>query len=560
MARLLQKQNKVLSKPKQDYRLLPCRVHVILAIFVGLAMSLGVVSTWTFHTKTKAALAASSSKSRLQNDINEKTKASALSPTSSIQATNDDKDEDTSVTFHFIISSDCTSYQLWETLASFHGAEAIKQCGRFTWIVSGCLPEDQLSQGVGKGGAKSDVLTASVLQKHVNQHFPPHSDEDAKDCSRLVPELHFTPDYSDMSVYGGPYADGKTQRYFRNKVNGKTVRSSYQNTYVFNNKPNGLLHWARAHEHDIDNHPDEAIVLIDPDFLFLSRFHLARPDLSIVGGKGRKAAKDKDLVHPGQPAAASYGLGAQWLEFDLATICGKDSLCTKTTQGDVHKHYSAGPPYVIHRADVLPLAQRWAELVPPTYDEYPLLYAEMYAYSMAAAHLQLKHNLINGLFTGCMVGWPNPNRWGSKDLQEAEAKAVETSAKLYRTQLEAELAGKEQGLQGEEGAGTCFRGHTSLPPFLHYCNRYMIEATDEMKRVADHASVNYRFFAKRRVDHASVLACDKDNHNAKFQPFASMEKSEKMANGNPNWNTLAVCAIARTLNFAKRRGCHGRVR
>ncbi len=35
----------------------------------------------------------------------------------------------------------------------------------------------------------------------------------------------------------------------------------------------------------------------------------------------------------------------------------------------------AGPPYIIHALDVLPLATEWARLVPPTYDQYPLLYA-----------------------------------------------------------------------------------------------------------------------------------------------------------------------------------------
>lgn len=39
--------------------------------------------------------------------------------------------------FHFIVSSDCTSYQRWETLVQLHSAQAIHQCGRFTWIVSG---------------------------------------------------------------------------------------------------------------------------------------------------------------------------------------------------------------------------------------------------------------------------------------------------------------------------------------------------------------------------------------------------------------------------------------
>lgn len=49
--------------------------------------------------------------------------------------------------FHFIVSSDCTSYQRWETLVQLHSAQAIHQCGRFTWIVSGwyvnlytCIP------------------------------------------------------------------------------------------------------------------------------------------------------------------------------------------------------------------------------------------------------------------------------------------------------------------------------------------------------------------------------------------------------------------------------------
>ena len=39
--------------------------------------------------------------------------------------------------FHFIVSSDCTSYQRWEILTQLHSAQSIQQCGRFTWIVSG---------------------------------------------------------------------------------------------------------------------------------------------------------------------------------------------------------------------------------------------------------------------------------------------------------------------------------------------------------------------------------------------------------------------------------------
>ena len=39
--------------------------------------------------------------------------------------------------FHFVVSSDCTSYQRWEVLTQLHSAGVVNQCGRFTWIVSG---------------------------------------------------------------------------------------------------------------------------------------------------------------------------------------------------------------------------------------------------------------------------------------------------------------------------------------------------------------------------------------------------------------------------------------
>ncbi|KAG7355825.1 hypothetical protein IV203_000511 [Nitzschia inconspicua] len=481
-------------------------------------------------------------------------------------------EEDDSVVFHFIVSSECSSYQLWETLTSFHAAEAVHQCGRFTWIISGCLPNDQLHQGIGKSGANSDLLTPQVIQQHVDRHFPPHVEIPA-DCSRLRPALHFTPDYSDMSVYGGPYADGKTTRYFVKK-DGSKQRSTFGNRYVFNNKPNGLLHWAEANN---DDSIDDVIVLIDPDFLFLTKFHLARPDVTVMGRKDA-IRYDRDVVFPGQPAAASYGLGAQWLDFDLVKICGPDSHCANTTRSDVHNHFSAGPPYIIHRKDVLPLAKKWASLVPGTYDEYPLLYAEMYAYSMAAAHLQLRHNLVNNLFTGCMVGWPNPDRWsknGDKSMEAIERAAVRESADSYRTSLGRDLAVvvavQEKGdnnIVGERfdelyksGPGSCFQGSLYPPPMLHYCQRYFIKATREMRDL--HANVTYRFFAKRRMDHKAVLACDNDEDTGDsknsirglFVPFASEKEYEKMAGGNVDWNTLAVCAITRALNFAKLTGC-----
>jgi len=212
--------------------------------------------------------------------------------------------------FHFIVSSDCTSYQRWETLTQLHSAQSVSQCGRFTWIVSGCLEEGSGHIGKGKGGANSDILTHASLLEEVERHFPTltisnhtiangmgRSADVARshdDCSTIHPHVHFTPNYADMSIYGGPFADGKKKRTFLNRK-GNVMHGNFGNTYKFNNKPNGLHHWAENF-FEQDDRRDEAIVLIDPDFLFLNKFEL--PD-------------NTPPVLPGNPAAAKYGLGAQ---------------------------------------------------------------------------------------------------------------------------------------------------------------------------------------------------------------------------------------------------------
>ena len=200
--------------------------------------------------------------------------------------------------YHFLISSDCTSYQRWEVLTQLHSAQQIHQCGRSTWIVSGCLDDSQAETGRGRGGAQSDVLTYSLLLEETRRHFHVtltnetiQDDVEEDDCSTIHLYVHFTPNYTNMSIYGGPYADGKFKRSFVNRK-GKVQRGNFGNTYPFNNKPNGLHHWIVDYLRR-DKIRDEAVVLIDPDFLFLNKLEV------------------EEVVLPGKPAAAKYGLGGQ---------------------------------------------------------------------------------------------------------------------------------------------------------------------------------------------------------------------------------------------------------
>lgn len=109
------------------------------------------------------------------------------------------------------------------------------------------------------------------------------------DCHTIHLHVHFTQDYTDMSVYGGPYADGTLKRSFVGR-DGKIQKGNFGNIYPYNNKPNGLYHWIVHFLKSDDARRDEVVVLIDPDFLFLNKFEV------------------KEVVLPGKPVAARYEL------------------------------------------------------------------------------------------------------------------------------------------------------------------------------------------------------------------------------------------------------------
>ena len=164
----------------------------------------------------------------------------------------------------------------------------------------------------------------------------------------------------------------------------------------------------------------------------------------------------------------------------------------------------------------------------------------MFAYSMAAADLGLKHNLVKGLFTGCMTGNPK--------VKDAAKIALEESASIYAKLIETN-ATSEEATAG--GASSCFLPPLTPPPFFHYCSRYSFETPYERKGAQVEKTQTHHFFAKRRVDH-DILDCT--SHAEAFEPYLST-KPEKKEGGDPDWNVLAVCAVVKAINLAKEHGC-----
>lgn len=256
---------------------------------------------------------------------------------------------------HIIFSTDCKPFMDYQTLVLFHSAQLVGQKGPVTRIVSGCTKE------------KQEELTQ--LYKKL---YPLYN-------------AHFTPDFS------GPHK------------------------YVYFNKPYGLKHWLEHADPPVG--PEAVVALLDPDMI------LMRPITGEVRGmdnlKYSGLAEDQlfDRVVRGKPIAAVYGLGAPWTQenhrfFNKREICEPDSPCLTVNEAFGDEHYSVGPPYILHRDDMLRIAISWCRYAPKVHKQYPELLAEMYAYSIAAAHEQLPHLQMPNLMVSNIhmsadsEGWP----------------------------------------------------------------------------------------------------------------------------------------------------------
>ncbi len=281
------------------------------------------------------------------------------------------------VRYHLIFSTDCSEFQHWQSYLMFHSAFKVDQPGTITRIASGCSNEEAVKARQWHQEHISSVMGEQFL-------------------------LHLTPHFS-----GVKDADGNTI-----------------GDYKFFNKPFGLLHWL---EHgigfdDSDSHGEDGngrrklnndgdvVILIDPDMVLL------RPitgdfsnDRDVVIGKRHNKDRRMKVEH-GSPFAQKYGFGTQWRTFNLHEIAGEDSPSKKVSQGDGGTFYPAGPPYLGTVRDMHAIAEKWSEFVPRVHKEYPYLLAEMFAYCIAAAHLELPHQIIDSLMvsntSGGGEGWP----------------------------------------------------------------------------------------------------------------------------------------------------------
>jgi hypothetical protein len=274
--------------------------------------------------------------------------------------------------YHLVFSTDCSPYQHWQSYLVYFTAMKVHQTGTVTRIASGC-DEDQ----------------AAAMQQWFQT--------DVAFMSKRF-RLQLTPHFSQI----------KNEK-------GETVGD-----YKFFNKPFGTLYWLEhspdlVYNNETKSFPtrlqNDIVILIDPDM------GLMRPitgDFSDERETVVSARRKEDFVvqkvGPGKPFAQVYGFGTQWARLDLEKICGVGTPAAAVNAVDGFVHYPAGPPYIGTVADMHQIALHWTKFVPGVYEQYPHLLAEMFAFSIAAAHLKLPFQLIDSLMISKIdvggEGWP----------------------------------------------------------------------------------------------------------------------------------------------------------
>ena len=237
--------------------------------------------------------------------------------------------------------------------------------------------------------------------------------------------------------------------------------------YKFYNKPHGILHWLTHGEGAAEA---GVIALIDPDQVFLRPLTVWVANETNVLVTGPVKIKDLPLrVSPGRPVAQFYGLGDKWIQFNREYICGAGSPCIDVDSKDAWRHYTVGPPYVLHVEDWKKVAQSWVHFVPKVYEEYPNLLAEMYAYCLAAAHHELPHARVDHLMVSNVGAYGEG--WAFVDRMASVC---------------------------DPGIPLRWTPAAQLPTFLHFCQSY---------RVKGSGSGNWRF-SKRSVSKDLFTNCD----------------------------------------------------
>lgn len=278
--------------------------------------------------------------------------------------------------------------------------------------------EGQVTRIASCNNQGEEDLVNSFQQKYI-EHMSPNFN------------MHITPDYSNINGEG--------------------------NKFHYFNKPFSTHHWMEhvlgytpQHTQVGDNiHDDTIVMLFDPDQIIMRPFTNNQFSNETEIWERRTTHPILNYVTHGKPMGAYYGFADQWkTKTNISRYVPKEELPSfvqTMSKAETRENYAVGPPYIATAHDFWKIATTWKNFVPQIqkYD-YPHLLAEMFAYSLAAAHLNLPHQIaksfmVSDIGSTALEGWDLMKEYTKGDM--------------------------------------CIPGEIEqehLPHVLHYCQRYLL--------------------------------------------------------------------------------------
>lgn len=297
--------------------------------------------------------------------------------------------------FHLVFSTGCSADQDWQSYAFFYHILKSGQEGDVTRVASGCT-----------------IIGAMGLKQHFKTKISP-----------MAPDrfhLFLTPDFS------------------------KSVLPNVK--YKFFNKPYGLQYWMKnglKYEENRDALDDKIFIILDPDQIVLRPFRQSYEDDDQIVFHWPHSVIHKAVTH-GHPMAQVYMFGSNWVDklVPAAIFNHTHSPVAQWTRWLVGMYFAAGPPYIATGRDTYNIVTTWAQVSAPVYQQTKDHLSEMFAYSVAAGHLNLKHQLVYSF----MISNPEVRQEGWSLIDG------------YTT---------EQLFQNHNGSGL-----DPVPNVIHYCQKY----------------------------------------------------------------------------------------
>jgi peptidyl serine alpha-galactosyltransferase len=353
------------------------------------------------------------------------------------------KDAQKYTKYHVVFSTGCSIYQDWQSYVFFYQAYAIQQGGTVTRIVSGCNEEEQVQlQKLFDEQIRTMVYDTSV---QYNNNF----------------RIHFTPDYSHLKpsekyvYFNKPYG----MKHWLENVLGYSSKITNQNT---------VISTTNVKEED----KNSIVVLLDPDQIIMRKWE--NNDFSNTDWKYLKQNEiPRIYVSDGYPMGQLYGYGLQWKQkINMTTVlnsipnngAGVTTPIDSMSNTDAQAGYVVGPPYVATATDMYKIVVTWSQFVVPVHDQYPHLLAEMFAYSLAAAHLQLHHQTAQSFMVTDYEDDRHEEGWN--DIDTIPKSDLCTSHRIVRQE---HIINNKHPIDQP-----MHRANTNGPWVFHYCQRYSI--------------------------------------------------------------------------------------